>query len=235
VTELCDRRQGVGADGAIYLLPDDRLPFRILLYNADGSCAAVSYNGSRCLGRHAVAARIAASPFSFASDAGDIAVEVEGGIVTLGVPAPTEARLHLQLAHEGESIPAHFIVAGVPYLVLYRDDLRHPWVERIPWQLRSHPDFPGKTNVAVVRRVAPGHMQARFFERGVDEETPSSGSGCVAVAAIAALLHDDPSPIVIDCAGGEFTISFSRQTEGIAGVSTAGLVKSVCTGIYYGK
>lgn len=229
--DLCDRRQGVGADGAIFLIPDAKAPFRIVLFNADGSRAAVSYNGSRCLGRYAVAARIAESPFSFASDAGEIGVTVDGGMVTVSVPAPQPPRLNLQLEQDGEIIPAHFVVAGVPYLVLYRDDLRHPWVERVPWILRSHPEFPGKTNVAVVRRREHGGIEARFFERGVDEETPSSGSGTVAIAAIAAALDRITSPLVVHCAGGEFPVNFVRRGDTIGDVTAAGEVKLICTGI----
>lgn len=230
---LCSRRFGVGADGLILLVPDEELPFGIKLLNADGSDAEVSYNGGRCVGLFAHQAGIAPARFSFASAAGPIGVKVNGTVVTLMVPPPGEARLGLELEEEGEGsekVSGDAVVVGVPYLVIFRGDLDDPWVSRMPPRLRRHSAFPRGTNVAVARRRDEALYEARFFERGVEEETLSSGSGCVAVAVTAALRSGAPSPVTVATGGGDFAIGFRRQGEKIVDVSTSGEVRFVYRG-----
>lgn len=230
VRKACDRREGIGADGMIYLLEDKHYPFCISLFNSDGSAAAVSYNGSRCVGRFAIDSGLCPSPFVFASEAGPVEVSAEGARISLTVPPPGECRLDFELEHDGEKFRANHIVAGVPYLVLFRDSLESGWVECIPPQLKTHPAFPGGTNVAVVKRDGEKNFRARFFERGVKEETPSSGSGSVAVALISALIWNLNAPISVQTAGGTFIIDFEMSEGTFHTIITAGEVVYLFSG-----
>ncbi len=232
---LCARRTGVGADGLIALVADSDHPFGLLLHNADGSPAEVSYNGSRCAGRYAFEAGIVPEEFSFASGAGPIRARVEGSAVELEVPPPSGMKPHLRVRERGETVLGHAIQAGVPYFVIFRDDLNELWVETVPPLLRTNSAFAEGTNVAVALRKGAGLYEARFFERGVAEETSSSGSGCVAVALVAAQLHGDSSPVTVATRGGDFAISFSRQGSEFRGVSTAGEVRFVFRGELTGE
>jgi diaminopimelate epimerase len=156
---------------------------------------------------------------------------VDGAEVRLQVPPPTEVRTAMALDIPGEApLRASYVVAGVPYLVLVVEDLEDPWVERVPPTLKTHRAFPAGTNVAVARFDDVRGLRARFFERGVEEETPSSGTGCVAVALLSALLHDLPSPVTVTTAGGDFRISFTRAGEGFADIITGGRVDYACRG-----
>jgi diaminopimelate epimerase len=224
VRELCLRRESVGADGAIFLLEDAEYPFRIALFNSDGSPAEVSYNGSRCVALYAAAHGIAEKSFAFASDAGAIKAEVDGNNVTINVPAPCDWSLDMELEFEENSFKASYVKAGVPYLVFFVDDLYSIWVETVPAEFKTHPEFPAGTNVAVVKAVNGEEPQARFFERGVEEETPSSGSGCVAVASICHMQKGYDSPVNVKTQAGDFLISFEKDATGIKEVLTAGEV-----------
>lgn len=229
-TRLCARRTGVGADGLIVTSPHKEHPFQIQLVNADGSRAEVSFNGSRCVGRFACEEGNTSDEFSFASDAGPIRVKVEGRVVTLWVPPPAEIRRNLKLDERGERVDGHAIRVGVPYFVIFQDDLNYSWIGRVPPRLRTHPEFPRGTNVAVACRRDSSTYEARFFERGVAEETLSSGSGCVAVATVAALVHNASPPVLIKTKGGDFGVEFQLDDRNFREISTSGEVNYIYRG-----
>lgn len=227
---LCARRTGIGADGLIFLVPEHDMPFGIALYNSDGSKAEVSFNGSRCVGRYVFEAGIVPAKFSFASGAGPITVQVKGTKVSLEILPPEEVRLHVQVQVRDEIIRGHAIKIGVPYFVLFQDDLNYSWVDRVPPRIRTHPTFPNGTNVAVACRREQQLYEARFFERGVKEETLSSGSGCVSVALLAAIRRGAASPVTVRTKGGDFQVAFEREGSRILKVSTSGEVLYIYRG-----
>ena len=228
IAKLCNRSDGIGADGLIYLVDSEEHPFGIKLFNADGSFAEVSYNGSRCVALFAVEKNICSSEFSFGSDAGEIKVRVSDNEVLLHVPPPRSFEHDLEL--DSEKIPAHFIEAGVPYLVLFTDQVAAAKAVSVATSLKTHPYFPAGTNVAVSSPPAGSVCSARFFERGVDEETDSSGTGCVAVALLAEHRYGLSSPITIHSAGGDFEIIFAGENDDYYDISTAGEVKKLLEG-----
>lgn len=227
---VCDRRAGIGADGLIILVADNRAPFGIMLFNEDGSRAEVSYNGSRCVGLYAIEEGIATAPLSFGSEAGPIEVDAEGRMITLRVPPPGRIELDLTIREEGENIEGALAVVGVPYFVLFRDDLHSAWVETVAPRLKTNSAFPDGANIAVARPPQGATTEARFFERGVAEETPSSGTGCVAVALSAALLYGAESPFTVRTAGGDFPVAFKRRKDHFSDIVSSGEVRFICRG-----
>lgn len=223
VKKLCNRRDSVGADGAIFLLKDEKLPFRISLFNSDGSAAEVSYNGSRCVSLYAVAQGLTPDDFSFASKAGIINASVRSNNVTINVPSPCDWNLDMELELDGAYSKGSYVKAGVPYLIFFVNDLSSQWVESVAAKFKTHPAFPEGTNVAVVK-IEENQPAARFFERGVEEETPSSGSGCVAVASLCNLQFAVSSPVAVATAAGEFLITFEKDISGFKNILTAGEV-----------
>lgn len=221
---MCNRREGIGSDGLIFLLNDPSHPFRMKLFNADGSPAEVSYNGSRCVGKYALDNNIATVPFTFGSDAGKIDIDLDGNKISLKIPSPVDTRLGFDLDLDGERLSLNFIRSGVPWVVFYADDLTSERIEKIASSLKIHPDFPEGTNVVVGQKRVDDSIEARFFERGVNDETPSSGSGCVSVALISSLVHDLESPVIVRTEGGDFGIHFERTGQEFANVVTAGEV-----------
>lgn len=228
---LCDRRSGVGADGLIILVADDVFPFAMMLFNEDGSSAEVSYNGSRCVGLYASREGLTPENFRFASKAGSVGVTVDGDEISLDIPAPQGFHTGMKVsAQDGEEVVGDLANVGIPYFVIFREDLEAGWVETVPPRLRTNKAFPSGTNVAVARPPEGGICAARFFERGVAEETASSGSGCVAVALTAALRFGANSPITVRTEGGDFEIVFSRRDDNFTDILSAGKVSYVFRG-----
>jgi diaminopimelate epimerase len=230
--KICHRTRGVGADGTIFLENDEETPFYMRLYNADGSSAEVSYNGSRCLALYASKHRIARGNFKFNSQAGQISVSVQGKMVTLAVPDPEilDGDMILQ-APWGEN-KGTATNAGVPYLVVPVQELDHPELPTWARTLKVHSFFGNGTNVAVVKEGDSELVNARFFERGVEEETMSSGTGVVAIALYAATRYGISSEVVVTSTGGNFPVHFSRSGDSISNVETAAEVTYICRGDY---
>ena len=226
----CDRRSGVGADGLICLVAHSEHPFAILLFNEDGSRAQVSYNGSRCVGLYAAREGIAPPSFTFASDAGPVGVQVEGREVTLSIPPAGRIAPETVTDAAGEQVGGVQADVGIPYFVVFRNDLRCAWVEGVCPGLKTNPAFPAGANIAVAEPPDGPGTRARFFERGVEEETPSSGSGCVAVALACAVSFGSTSPFTVHTAGGDFAIGFERDGDGFSGIVSGGEVGYVCRG-----
>jgi len=231
-TAICHRTLGVGADGLIFVLRDAQHPFRMQLVNADGSPAEVSYNGCRCLGRYAELRSMASGSFTFASDAGSIAIETIDDSVRLSVPDPIIDNPALSMETPFGTTSALAVTAGVPWLVVQVDDLHAAEIPQWSFSQRLNPFYARGTNVAIVSNIAGSKAKARFFERGVDEETMSSGSGSVSVATFLALRYSSTSPVTVDCAGGSFPVEFERTDTSVCNVHAAAKVLHICSGTY---
>lgn len=211
VAALCHRRLGLGADGVLLLLPEGERRARVAYWNSDGSPAAFCGNGTRC------AARFAAHRWGWREmvlETGFAAVPamVEGGLVTLHLPAPAEVWQEQIYPVHGSAIPARYVMMGVPHLVVrvaWPDFWAHP-LEPLAPLLRRHPQLPADgANVNFARPAADGSLQARSFERGVEGETLASGSGVVAVALVAATEGWASSPVrVATTSGRQLVVEF---------------------------
>ena len=162
------------ADGVLEVLRVDGSDAEIVIWNADGSRAELSGNGTRIAARWladrsgAEAVRIRVGERTVAARMlADGAVETELGEVEV-FPAETVAGVEVRPVSVGNP---HAVVVGDP------DDL-----PRVGPLLETHPRFPERTNVQVARLERPGEIVARVWERGVGE-TSASGTSAVAVAA----------------------------------------------------
>jgi len=201
VPALCDRWTGVGADGLIRVTRGETAPLRFDLTNADGSSAAMSGNGMRCLA-------------AFVRDAGEpsergIDVETPAGVrhvafvgdreveVSMGAPNFTKAAIPMRgPAWEtyldqpfdlggGLQVRASALSMGNPHLVLFLpEDPERYHVEHIGPALESDERFPERTNVEFARVRSDGGIAVRVWERGVGE-TLACGTGACAVAVAA--------------------------------------------------
>jgi diaminopimelate epimerase len=189
VPALCDRWTGVGADGVIRVTVGRSAPFRFDLTNADGSAAAISGSGMRCLGaylrdggRHVRLSR-----------SGD---RVTAATVEMGLPNFTKAAIPMRgPAWEtfqdqpfemggGIEVSATALSMGNPHLVLFVDeDPERFHLEHIGPALEHHELFPERTNVELARAAEDG-IDVRVWERGVGE-TLACGTGACAVAVSA--------------------------------------------------
>lgn len=218
---LCARNTGIGADGIEFFAWTGPRSGRIRLYNADGSIAEISGNGTRCVA--AWMAEALASPrgdlLEITTDAGLRVCRINGidrahGFtveVTTGMGIPAIARRTVKLA-DGVEIEGAEVSTGNPHFVIHVDNKSFrvagkDW-QSIGAEICIHSDFPNQTNVEFVRIVNPAEIEIRIFERGVGPTT-SSGTGSSATATAALALHGCSSPLRVVAPGGPQTVAWT--------------------------
>lgn len=229
---LCHRRLGVGADGVLLLLPAGDRRARLVYWNSDGSRAAFCANGTRC------AARFAAERWGWATmvlETGHAAVGAEVGEdgVTLHLPAPEAVAPWGELTVANEALRCRYLVVGVPHLVVpvaWPDFWERPLAPLAP-ALRRHTGLPeGGANVHFVRLAAPGPLAVRSFERGVEGETLSCGSGVVACGLVAVAEGWSNAPVAVQTASGRTLLVTPGGEAPACPVSLIGPAEWVCDG-----
>ena len=199
---ICTRALSVGADGLILVEASARATFRMRYYNSDGSLAAFCANGTRCAARFAFLNVIAGRKMTIETDAGIVGAEIsDGGLVTLSLPAPWAFRAQRHLKVGDTVVRGSSLMVGVPhYVVFLRDE--NFWsqdITRLGRAIRTHPDLApdGGANVNFVVVRDERSIEVRTYERGVEGETLSCGSGVVASAVTSALFGKVQSPVSV--------------------------------------
>ena len=208
---LCDRNQGIGADGVEFFTGESERKGRIRLYNADGSVAEISGNGTRCAAAW-LAYETNAGPgdeIVLATDAGaricriaarqDHAFRIAS---PMGIPGIEKRSVFLS---GGERIEGAAVSTGNPHFVIFVDqaDFKvngREW-QSIGHEISSHPDFPRQTNVEFVRQISPSEIEIRIYERGVGP-TASSGTGTCASASASISLRGAENALHVTAPGG---------------------------------
>ena len=210
---ICTRGLSVGADGLILVESSARATFRMRYYNSDGSLAAFCANGTRCAARFAFLNVIAGRKMTIETDAGIVGAEIsDGGSVTLSLPPPHSFRGQRPLTVGTTTINGSSIVVGVPhYVVFLRDELWSQDIVHLGRAIRRHADLEpdGGANVNFVSVRDRRSIEVRTYERGVEAETLSCGSGVVASAVVSALFGRVQSPVsVLTRSGIALEVSF---------------------------
>ncbi|WP_433623078.1 diaminopimelate epimerase [Halomicrococcus sp. NG-SE-24] len=224
--EVCDRQRGIGADGVLFLaLEGAYRPPRVImtLVQPDGSTAAMCGNGARCAA-HWAARRANADAVMIDTLAGTRSATVRDDGVAVEMGAPSFAPGDVPLAGDAplveEQVGDYAVTAvntGVPHAVAFVDDVADVPVERDAPAIRNHDRFPDGANVTFASRTASGFGQ-RTFERGVEGETDSCGTGAVAIAAVARRLGlvDDDS-VAVSPPGGDLRVAFEGGRATLSG------------------
>lgn len=206
IEKLCDRRFGIGADGLICLetSSDPNYDFRMVYFNADGFEGSMCGNGGRCLVR-------------FAHDLGII----QDSTTFLAVDGPHEAQvtadnIHLKMSDvtNVEQFEHYdFLNTGSPHYVAIKNDLSNVDVTGEGSMIRYSPEWveKGGTNVNFMEVLAPNHLYVRTYERGVEDETYSCGTGVTACAISSFFRLNWTSPIAVKTKGGDLQISFQSN------------------------
>ena len=172
---LCHRQDGIGADGLIVVLPNDKYDFEWQFYNADGSHADMCGNGSRACAHYAYVNDLAPKNMRFLTGAGVINAQVEDGnkasAMVLSELTPPEI-LDKTIEHNGKSW--WLIDTGVPHLVRFSDNIDEFDIEEAR-ELR----FKYNANINNMVLVS-GNLKVRTYERGVEDETLACGTGMAA-------------------------------------------------------
>lgn len=209
---LCDRHNGVGADGVEWLYPDSDTDVMARLINADGSEAEISGNGTRC-----IAAEICSR-----ENKTEITVRTGAGVKTCrlmnrqGSTFEFEAEMGQPEVGEqswieipGARIPGIKISMGNPHFVIFVETFRENWQQEAAL-IGKQPQFPHGTNVEYVSLRGEHEIEIRLFERGVGE-TQSSGTGSCASAVAAIASERVSSPVTVIAPGGPQTVRWENQ------------------------
>ncbi len=207
VSRICRRRESVGADGVIFVVPSQRFDFGWRFFNADGGEAEMCGNGSRCVARFAYLNGIAGAEMTFETLAGEVSAVVMGRVVKVKMPRPGGLRQDIALSLDQGLVSADFINTGVPHAVVQVDDLEsHPVIEQ-GRAIRYHAQFaPDGTNADFIKVQGPHLIGMRTYERGVEDETLACGTGAIASALTAAARGLVASPVEVKTKGGETLI-----------------------------
>jgi diaminopimelate epimerase len=230
---VCRRGLSVGADGALFLSPGEEGRIRLDYLNADGGDATFCANGTRCAARYAVRHGLAPGTDPVLETGwGPIPTHVDGENVTLDLPAVAAPENPIHISGRGLPPTAVPVTVGVPHLIVFvRGDLHRFPVERHGPPLRHHPEMPEGANVNFVRAGRAGRIEVRTFERGVEGETLSCGSGVVAAAIAAARQGLVASPVTCGTRSGvDLTVEFRDGVETITDVRLTGDAREIFAG-----
>lgn len=225
---ICDRHGGVGADGVEWLFPAQDADIRARLFNADGSEAEISGNGTRCVaayicseqGKEKIVIRTGAGMKTCAlSGRNGSTFEFE---TAMGEPQVGD-EFSIKLAFgEVRGIP---VSMGNPHFVVFVDQFGPGWQAEAA-EMGRHHDFKYGINVELVRVKDRQDLEARFFERGVGE-TQSSGTGSCAAAVAAIASKRAESPVRVHTPGGVQTVRWEEQ------VFLRGPAQLICRGEFF--
>lgn len=168
--KLCNRTEGIGADGLIVLVPNEKADFEWLFYNSDGSDASMCGNGTRACAHYAYTNNLASSSMQFLTGAGLIKSTVEDNVVETQLTAP----IVIKEEFEQEGLTWYLVDTGVPHLVTIVDDL-----EKYDHEISSKMRYEHNANVNFAK-IENGVIKVRTYERGVEGETLACGTGMAA-------------------------------------------------------
>lgn len=240
--KLSNRKHSIGADGLILLEKSSAIggsasggkkaDFRMRIFNPDGSEAEMCGNGVRCVAKFAVDHKIKKGLLSIETLAGIIEAEVRGHIVKAKLVKPKGLKLNFSLQINGRSEILNFIDTGVPHAVKLLDSLEGVDVDQWGSQIRRHPYFaPRGTNADLISLGSQNKVEVRTYERGVEGETLSCGTGSTAAALVAAALKGLKSPVFVRTKGGEtLKVYFSKKGSEFFNVYLEGPVQTTFEG-----
>lgn len=216
IESLCDRRFGIGADGLILLENDNSTDFKMVYYNSDGNESSMCGNGGRCLVAFAKSLNVIDNKTTFiATDGLHNATIDENGIVSLQMKDVNEVKI------ESEYV---FLNTGSPHHVTLVNDLENYNVKENGASIR-YSDLYGKvgSNVNFVKQISENHFALRTYERGVEDETLSCGTGATATAiAMNAIGKTNSNTIDVNVEGGKLKVTFEKSIKGFEKVFLIG-------------
>ena len=215
IAKLCDRRFGIGADGLILLQPHSELDFYMKYYNSDGNESSMCGNGGRCIAAFAAHINIAFETSKFmAIDGAHEAIisqeDTKNRFVKLKMKSVSE------VDKRGNNI--YVLNTGSPhYIKFMEENLTEVDVVTQAKKIRYNDEFVKEgININFVNIIGETSITIRTYERGVEDETLSCGTGVTAAALSFALLKKLPSDhyiIKVKVVGGELKVSFDFDAE----------------------
>jgi diaminopimelate epimerase len=219
ISKWCDRRFGIGADGLILISNHPEYDFEMTYYNSDGS-QSMCGNGSRCAVHFAKELGIINTETTFLSTDGVHHASLSEGLVKLS--------LH-NVPSINKKDDGYFVNTGSPHHIKIVPDVSKVDIIGSGSVIRYSEAYkPDGTNVNFVE-LDGGKIRVRTYERGVEAETLSCGTG-VTAAALTASIHNFESPVAIETLGGSLSVSFTKSDVGFENIYLIGPAERVYDG-----
>jgi len=206
IAHLCQRRFGIGADGLMLLQNAPGYDFKMVYYNSDGTIGTMCGNGGRCLVRFAADLHIIQEKASF--------IAVDGPHMAF----VSAEKISLQMM-DVHAVDQHgddfFTNTGSPHFVRFVNQVKFYDVKNVGATIRyseAYEPIQG-TNANFVEKVDAQTIFVRTYERGVEDETYSCGTGVTAAALVSHVYQGVNSPVQIKTLGGELSVSFEGNLQ----------------------
>jgi len=227
---ICDRHNGVGADGVEWLFPARDADLHARLVNADGSEAEISGNGTRCVAAYMVSQGYA----------GRLAIRTGAGIRHCELVAREEHRFEFEMDMGEPQVGDDFSIKlafgeahgtpvsmGNPHYVIFVKEFSPAW-QGEGAEIGRHHEFKHGINGEFVRVKSQNEIEVRFYERGVGE-TQSSGTGSCAAGVASIAAGRANSPVKVHAPGGTQVVRWPGDK-----VFLRGPAQLVCRGEFLG-
>jgi len=224
ISRLCDRRFGIGADGLMLLNPHPALDFEMKYYNADGRESTMCGNGGRCLVKFAADLGLVRTEYRFQAIDGphEASIELDGQVA-----------LKMQdvegIRHDGNNF---ILDTGSPHFVHVTQEVMQKDMVRIGREIRYSTPFAEKgINVNFVEQLDQAdEILVRTYERGVEDETLSCGTGVTAAAIVCAHNENGFNRVEVQTRGGRLSVEYDKHGDRYTNVWLIGPAEKVFEG-----
>lgn len=207
IARLCDRRFGIGADGLMMLNQKEGYDFEMKYFNADGNPGSMCGNGGRCMVRFAYHLGIHKSNYHFLASDGEHEAEIDDGTNIINLKMKDVPGIR-------ESNGSYILNTGSPHFVKIVDDVMDYDVVKNGIEIRYNEEFTKEgINVNFVQQEKPDGIMVRTYERGVEDETFSCGTGVTASALVCYHNEVGYNDVTVTTKGGELVVKYDRLND----------------------
>ncbi|MEM8527850.1 MAG: diaminopimelate epimerase [Bacteroidota bacterium] len=223
IEQLCTRHFGIGADGLILLQNHAALDFEMIYFNSDGRESSMCGNGGRCI-------------VAFAHQLGVFEKECKFWAIDglhEAIVKDDWVELKMSDVEKVETYDTHyFLDTGSPHHVAFVEEINQTNVVEQGSQIRYSKTYqPAGTNVNFVQKNSQG-ITVATYERGVENETLSCGTGVTAAAIAYHLQHTTQKVIDIETKGGKLQVKLEPKADGFRDIWLCGPTQAVFKGIF---
>lgn len=223
ISFICDRRFGIGADGFILLENHPDVDFKMVYFNADGNESSMCGNGGRCITSFANFLGIIKDSATFEAIDGMHFAEINMDTVKLRMQNVSEIKRQDSYV---------FLDTGSPHHVQFEAQLEALDVKSKGALIRYNDMYKANgCNINFVQKISDSTFDVRTYERGVEDETLSCGTGVTAVALAMHFIGETEKHIVtLNTPGGQLQVSFDQNDKGYENICLIGPAKQVFKG-----
>lgn len=225
VARLCNRRFGIGGDGLMLLNTRAGYDFEMKYYNSDGRESTMCGNGGRCLVKFAYDLGMIKTTYRFLAIDGEHEAEVDiDGTVALKMNDVNDVKQQ----RNGQFV----LNTGSPHFIEFSQDVMNMDVFSKGRRIRNSPEFVKEgINVNFVEQTGEDHITVRTYERGVEDETFSCGTGVTAAALVC--FHNDNgfNRVEVKTKGGNLSVEYDKIGNSYKDIWLNGPAEKVFEGV----